>query len=143
MNRCAPSRRRAVLTLAAAGLLAAGLTPIATAQDGPPPGHRPFPAQALRGELSITAWPEARLNDQSVRLAPGARVRGADNLLRPPASLTGQTLLVHYTVEATTGLLMEVWLLNDAERNNRPWPTTPAEARTWHFNPTTQKWARP
>ena len=51
------------------------------AQEGPPPGHRPFTAQALRGELTFTAWPEARLNDQPVRLAPGARLRGPDNLL--------------------------------------------------------------
>lgn len=129
--------------MAALSLLAAALAGTSAAQDTPPPGHRVFPAQALRGELTVTSWPEALLNDRSVRLAPGARLRGADNLLRQPAGLTGQTLLVHYTVEATTGMLMEVWVLNTAERENTPWPATAEQARTWRFNPTTQKWARP
>lgn len=148
MNRCAPGRRRAAAMLAALPVLAASLLSVtlpstASAQDGAPPGHRVFPAQALRGELTVTAWPEVRLNDQIVRLAPGARLRGPDNLLRPPASLTGQTLLVHYTVEATTGLLMEMWVLSAVERENTPWPASAEQARTWRFNPTTQKWSRP
>jgi hypothetical protein len=105
-------------------------------------GHRPFPATALRGELVVTAWPEALLNGAPARLAPGARLRGEDNLLRSPASLTGQTLLVHYTREASSGLVMDVWVLNPVERDNRPWPATEPEARAWSFDPVTQKWVR-
>ena len=153
----APRPLAALATLAALGrlpawaALAAALTfttalppfaPKAQAQDARPMGHRPFPATALRGELIVTAWPEALLNGAPARLAPGARLRGEDNLLRPPASLTGQTLLVHYTREAASGLVMDVWVLNPVERDNRPWPATEAEARIWSFDAVTQKWTR-
>jgi hypothetical protein len=108
----------------------------------PPPGHRSFPAHALRGELLIGAAPLALLNGQADRLAPGARIRGEDNMLRLPASAVGQPLVVHYTREPSSGLLMDVWILNRAELDNRPWPSTPAEATRWRFDPASQRWAR-
>lgn len=114
----------------------------AAAQEGRPAGHRAFPATALRAEFVITAWPEALLDGQPVRLAPGARIRGEDNLLKVPASLAGQALPVHYTREAVSGLVLEVWVLNAVERANRPWPSSEAEARAWAFDPVSQKWGR-
>ena len=116
---------------------------IAQAQAAPAVGHRPFPAQALRGELVVGAPPMALLNGQAARLAPGARIRGEDNLLRLPTSLAGQPVIVHYTREPSSGLLMDVWILNRAELANEPWPTSPAEAATWRFDPASQRWARP
>ena len=116
---------------------------IAQAQTAPAIGHRPFPAQALRGELVVGALPMALLNGQAARLAPGARIRGEDNLLRLPTSLTGQPVIVHYTREPSSGLLMDVWILNRAELANEPWPTSPAEAAIWRFDPASQRWARP
>ena len=134
------ARRTALLCLAGA---VCGAASLAQAQPGPPAGHRPFPPQALRGELVIGAVPMALLNGQPARLAPGARIRGEDNLLRLPTSLTGQPVIVHYTREPSSGLLMDVWILNRAELANEPWPTSPAEAATWRFDPASQRWTRP
>jgi len=103
--------------------------------------HRPFPANALRGELVITQFPDALMNGKPVRLAPGSRIKGDTNLWVPPAGLTGRKLIVHYTVESS-GLLMDVWILNPTELANKPWPTTPAEAATWQFNPGNQTWIK-
>lgn len=116
---------------------------IAHAQASPPIGHRSFPPQALRGELWVGAPPLAQLNGQPERLAPGARIRGEDNLLRLPTQLTGRAWLVHYTREPSSGLLMDVWILNRVEVANEPWPASPAEASTWRFDPASQRWARP
>jgi len=105
--------------------------------------QREFPPTALRGQLEFTAPPNVRLNDAAARLAPGARIRGHDNLLRTPASLAGQTHAVHYTIEVTSGLLMDVWLLRPEELAREPWPTTPQQAREWRFNRAAQQWSRP
>jgi hypothetical protein len=115
----------------------------APAQPGPPVGHRSFPAHALRGELMLGAAPLAQLNGQPEGLAPGARIRGEDNLLRLPTQLAGPLWLVHYTREPSSGLLMDVWILNRAEQANQPWPTSPAEAARWRFEPASQRWTRP
>ena len=101
------------------------------------------PAQRMGGELLLGAVPLAQLNGQPERLAPGARIRGEDNLLRLPTQLTGRAWLVHYTREPSSGLLMDVWILNRAEMANEPWPASPAEASTWRFEPASQRWARP
>ena len=103
--------------------------------------HRSFPATALRGELVITQFPDALLNGRPARLAPGARVKGDTNLWVPPAGLTGQKLVVHYTVESS-GLLLDVWVLNPAELANKTWPTTPAEAAAWQFDGASQTWSK-
>ena len=103
--------------------------------------HRFFPANALRGELVITQFPDALMNGKPARLAPGARIKNDTNLWVPPAGLTGQKLVVHYTVESS-GLIMDVWVLNPAELANKTWPTTPAEAATWAFNPGDQTWVK-
>lgn len=103
---------------------------------------RPFPALALRGEITFGTAPEVLLNGQPARLAPGARIRGADNLLQLPVALAALTLPVHYTREPTTGLLLEVWILTEQERRREPWPRTEEEARRWSFDPTAQTWSR-
>jgi hypothetical protein len=103
---------------------------------------RPFPATALRGELVVTQPPEVLVNRRQARLAPGARIRGADNLLLMSGALIGQRLLVHYTVEPG-GELLDVWVLTPAEAARNPWPRTLAEAANWSFNPDAQTWSRP
>ncbi len=104
--------------------------------------HRFFTPNTLRGELVVTQHPDVLLNGKYARLAPGSRIKGDTNLLVQPASITGQKFIVHYTVESS-GLIMDVWLLNPAEVANKPWPTTPAEAATWQFNPGNQTWVKP
>ncbi len=105
--------------------------------------RRDFPPSALRGEVEFVAPPTVTLNGAPARLAPGARIRGESNLLQTPASLAGQKRVVHYTVEATTGLLMDVWLLRADEVANEPWPTSAQQAQAWSFNRAAQKWTKP
>jgi hypothetical protein len=101
--------------------------------------HRTFPAKALRGELIVTQFPDALMNGRPVRFAPGARIKSDTNLWVPPAGLTGQKVVVHYTFEST-GMIMDAWVLNPAELANKPWPTTPAQSAAWAFNPGNQTW---
>lgn len=130
MNRCAQA-------LAAFGL-AALIAPVA-------PAHaqvaRNFPANALRGELFVHAGADVRLNGQPARLAPGARIRDANNFLVMSGSVAGSTYTVHYTLESN-GLLLDVWLLRPEEKARQPWPTTEAQARSWVFDPVGQTWTR-
>ena len=104
--------------------------------------HRFFTPTTLRGELVVTQHPDVLLNGKYARLAPGSRIKGDTNLLVQPGAITGQKFIVHYTVESS-GLIMDVWVLNAAELANKPWPRTPAEAASWQFNPGNQTWSKP
>ncbi len=116
---------------------------VAVAAPAAAQAPRQFPAKALRGDVTFVQPPDVLLNGQPARLAPGARIRGTDNMLQLPGSLTGQKLTVHYTIEATSGQLLDLWVLTPDELRNRPWPTTPAQAQAWSFDPLAQKWTRP
>jgi len=105
-------------------------------------GQRNFPATALRGELRITQPPEALMNGQPARLAPGARIRDTQNMMAMSGALAGLPLLVHYTLD-TQGLVQDVWVLNEGERARKPWPSSQSQARQWVFNPAAQTWSRP
>jgi hypothetical protein len=133
--------RCALLSLAA--WLALGLVSPAFTQTlvAPAAVLRSFPANALRGDLRITQPPQAVLNGQAVQLAPGARIRGADNMMQLSGTLVNQRLLVHYTVDIS-GQLRDVWVLTPAEAA-RPWPVTAQQAQAWRFDPGTQTWNRP
>jgi hypothetical protein len=104
--------------------------------------QRNFPANALRGSIVIGEPPEITLNGRAARLAPGARIRGQDNMIQMSASLAGQRLLVNYTID-TLGLVYDVWILRPEEAAIRPWPTTPEQLATWTFDPVAQTWAKP
>ncbi len=127
MNRCALLAAAALITWAAP---AAAQMP------------RNFPADALRGDFVVTAPPEIVLNGQPAKLSPGARIRGADNMLALSGTLINQRLLVHYTIDSL-GLVRDVWVLRPAEAARRPWPSTPEQARAWSFNYDLQTWTRP
>ena len=125
---------------AAAALLAAlglGAAPPAAAQ-----AVRPFTAQTLRGEMQVTQPPEILMNGRPARLAPGSRIRGADNLLLMSGALAGQRLAVHYTLDPM-GNVLHVWVLTPAELARQPWPMTPQQAAAWSFNPDAQTWSKP
>ena len=94
---------------------------------------RPFPADALRGDLQIGPAPEVLLNSRPARLAPGSRIRGETNFVMQPGELIGQRLLVHYTQESD-GLIKDVWVLNAAERANKVWPANRQQAAAWRFD---------
>ncbi|MBL8307014.1 MAG: hypothetical protein JNM33_09975 [Rubrivivax sp.] len=103
---------------------------------------RKFTAQTLRGELVVTQPPFAKLNGQTAQLAPGARIRGADNMVYLSGAVAGKKLLVHYTLDAV-GNLQDVWVLTPAEAARQPWPATAAQAATWRFNADAQVWMLP
>jgi hypothetical protein len=104
--------------------------------------QRNFPQTALRGSLVIGDPPEATLNGDPARLAPGVRIRNANNMLAMSGTLTGSRLLVHYTLDML-GLIKDVWILTPDEARKRPWPTTPEQAEDWTFDPVAQTWTRP
>jgi hypothetical protein len=111
----------------------------ASQASGFPP--RKLAPQSLRGELQVVAAPEALLNGRGVRLAPGARIHGQNNMLVMSGQAAGQKLTVNYTAD-TYGLVMEVWILRPEEIAQR-WPQTLEEASTWLFEPQTQTWIKP
>lgn len=127
---------RCLLTASVALTLAVPV--LAFAQSQAP---RNFPANALRGELLITAPPHAQLNGRDARLAPGARIRGTNQMLLMSGAIAGQKLVVNYTLE-THGLLQDVWVLRPDEIKKR-WPETAKEAATWSFNYLAQTWTKP
>jgi len=104
--------------------------------------QRTFPADALRGTLTIGQAPDVSLNSTPARLGAGVRIRDQANLQPRPASLIGQTFVVHYTVD-TQGLIKEVWILRPDEAARKPWPTTADEAKAWQFDAVTQTWSKP
>ena len=104
--------------------------------------QRNFPASALRGDLVVTSPPEVELNRKPARLAPGARIRGANGMLVLSGGLVGQRLLVHYTVDGL-GNVQDIWVLTAAEAAKQPWPTTSQEAAAWRFSPDSQTWSKP
>ena len=129
MPRCATA-------LLAATLACAALLPAAAEA-------RNFPKTALRGTIAFGTNPPAiSLNGSGALLAPGARIHGMDNMLKMTGALAGQRYVVDYTVEST-GLVFEVWLLTTDEVAVNPWPTTPAQAAAWRFDPVAQVWIKP
>jgi len=113
---------------------------LATALPAAAQAPRQFPGNALRGELVVTQPPEVLVNRGPARLAPGARIRGTDNLLQLSGTLVGLRLPVHYTLDLN-GQLRDVWVLTPQELARRPWPTNPLQAQTWLFNPDLQSWS--
>jgi len=121
-----------------AALTAAALVSPAAAQV-----QRAFPQNAMRGALVMGVPPEVTLNGQPARLAPGVRVRNQANMLEMTGALTGQRLLVNYTLEDASGLISNVWILRPEEAAVRPWPTKLEELQTWSFDPAAQVWTKP
>ena len=101
---------------------------------------RNFPQNAWRGEIAFTNPPDILLNGRPARLAPGARLRGTNNMLVVSGALQNQRLLTHYTVD-TYGLVKDVWILQ-AHENKSPWPRTLAESQRWQFDPIAQSWTK-
>ena len=108
----------------------------------PAQAQRVFQANALRGELVVTQPPEALLNGKAARLAPGARIRNRQNMIQVSGSLLGQKLAVNYTLDGA-GEVHDVWILTAAELAKQPWPSTAAQAQSWVFDSTLQRWSKP
>ena len=117
MNRCPRFSPRRIRLLLPALLSALALwQPLpAAAQEQT---VRQFPVAAKRGMLVVTAPPEVLINGTVERLSPGARIRGVNNMLVMSASLVGQRFVVNY-VREKQGMIQEVWLLNQAEADEK------------------------
>ncbi len=76
---------------------------------------RNFPEAALRGALTVTSANEARLNGQTIRMAPGMRLFSPQNTLIMSHSVIGQTFKVNYVIEQSTGMLHTAWILTQGE----------------------------
>ncbi|HLO95307.1 MAG TPA: hypothetical protein VK195_13415 [Burkholderiaceae bacterium] len=148
MSRCASPlprhlalrlSRRLSLRLALLGLAGLSLLGASGAQAQT---HRFFPADALRADMLISTPPDLQLDGKDARLAPGTRIRGADNLLVFASALVGQKLTVHYTLDFA-GHVRDVWLLNEAELANKTWPRTAEQAAAWSFDQAAQVWTKP
>ena len=105
--------------------------------------QRAFPQNAMRGALVMSAPPDVTLNGQAARLAPVISSMFVWLRIRTPGALTGQRLLVNYTLEDTSGLISNIWILRPEEAAVRPWPTKVEELQTWTFDPAAQIWTKP
>ena len=102
-----PARALASVMLAGV-LLAAGLAPPAAAQP------RTFADPPTRlGTLEIRVFPQARLDDKDVLLAPGVRIRNESNLLAVPSTIVG-TVPVRYRLDLL-GQVLDAWILTPEE----------------------------
>ncbi len=122
MTRCflfLPSHRLAVWTLLV-GIVWLSLSATAQAQGI----TRQFPANIKRGVMTVTAPPEVLINGTVMRLSPGVRIRGPNNLLLMSAALIGQRYSVNYVLEQQD-LVRDVWILTQAEVDLLPkgWDT--------------------
>jgi hypothetical protein len=117
MNRCTDktsfSTRARLLRIAAPAALLAGLV-VASLSSTAQVISRPFPPNAVRGILTVTQPPEVLMDGKPDRLSPGARIRGANNMLVMSGALVGQAMRVNYTREPN-GYIHDVWVLTDAE----------------------------
>ncbi|OFZ97029.1 MAG: hypothetical protein A2Z64_06180 [Betaproteobacteria bacterium RIFCSPLOWO2_02_67_12] len=80
---------------------------------------RSVPAEAKRGLIRHLQAMTVEINGQAMLLAPGAQIRGADNLIVLPAAVPAGSL-VKFTLDAQ-GQLSRVWILT-AEEAARPDP---------------------
>ena len=120
MNRCFSHsiRNRVAPLLIALAALPGGMAVLFPSDAAAQAIQRPFPPAARRAIFTVSAPPEVVLNGNVERLSPGARIRGTTNTLVMPASIAGQRLLVNY-VRDPQGLVHEVWILTDAEAQER------------------------
>ncbi len=102
----APIRRLALAAVTFAWLVVGIVSP-AIAQV------REFPPNTRLGVLRMGAYPEASIDGQPVRFAPGARIRDRANMLVLPGSLDGAAR-VRFTTD-TLGLVDRAWVLTDEE----------------------------
>lgn len=92
---------------------------------------RTLPEDAPRAYLTFLGHNVVALDSKQVRLAPGAQIRGANNLIVMPASLTRRSL-VKYQLDGE-GNLYRAWVLTREEAalpdkfapQRLPWATSP------------------
>jgi hypothetical protein len=119
MKRCFSLRMIAAHVL----LLAAGMLLVVTSASAQMV-VRQFPPGVKRGVMTVTAPPQIVINGATMRLSPGARIRGPNNMLVMSGALLGQRYAVTYRLESTD-MVREIWILSQAEVDALPrgWDT--------------------
>ena len=74
----------------------------------------PIPLKAKRADITFNGTPDILVDGKVARMAPGARITNRNNMLVLPGTLKG-VATTKYTLEETTGLVMQVWLLTEQE----------------------------
>ena len=93
---------------AGSGLLGGRLCAPASAQV-----NRIIPIEAVPGLFKPAIFPEAFMNGQPVRLGAGARIYDEQNMIRMPASLSGNYRVAF--VRGNMGEILQIWMLSEAE----------------------------
>lgn len=103
---------------------------------------RAFPDGTLRGtmQLTVQSYPEIQLDKGTVRLSPGARIRGPGQNLIMWSQFPEGKVKVNY-VRDTLGLITEVWILRPDEIKAL-WPTSAEEATRWTYDPVMRTWTK-
>jgi hypothetical protein len=117
-------------------LLAAVGLALATAAASAQVSVRNLPEDAPRGYLTFVQGNVVALDSKEIRLAPGAQIRGANNLLVLPTALPKNSL-VKYQLDGG-GNLFRAWILTaqEAAKPDKnaavtlPWSTSPEQGRT-------------
>lgn len=117
MTRCLPAFLMAASWLASApAVLAQSQLPtVHTQVTAAQAGVRNFPSNAQTGVLRIAQIPNAQINGQAIRTAPGFRLFTADNKLIFAHTVQQQDLRVMYVKEASTDWLLTAWILSPEE----------------------------
>ncbi len=74
----------------------------------------PISPKAKRADITFNGTPDVFVNGQAARLAPGVRIQDRNNLMAMWGSLQG-TATTKFLLEATTGYVIAIWILTDAE----------------------------
>lgn len=115
-----------------AGVTAVLVATVALAQGV----FRALPEDAPRGYLTFMGQNQVAVDAKTLRLAPGAQIRGSNNLIVLPAALPGKSL-VKYQIDGD-GNLFRAWVLTAAEAakpdknapQGMPWATSPELGRS-------------
>jgi len=75
--------------------------------------NRIIPIEAVPGRFKPAIFPEAFINGQPVRLGAGARIYDEQNMIRMPASLSGDYRVAF--VRGSMGDILQIWMLSEAE----------------------------
>jgi hypothetical protein len=97
---------------------------------------RTLPEDARRGHLTFVQGNVVALDSKQIKLAPGAQIRGPNNLLVLPTALPRNSL-VKYELDGG-GNLFRAWILTPQEAAQAdkyaaprlPWSTSPEQGRT-------------
>lgn len=75
---------------------------------------RAFPEQSKLGSMTPGVFPLVSINGKAMRFGAGALIRNQSNMVVLPATLSGATWPVRYTIDSA-GDIGQAWILTDAE----------------------------